>query len=99
MSCNPPKQIRSRLRDSVDEFSPEPLPPFERVLLDVIESAKRVPDAAAERALFARWPASLVRSARLTLAQRHARSTPILPDMSHFAPELYDYCANPTRPF
>jgi hypothetical protein len=99
MSCNTPEQIRSRSRDSVDEFSPEPLPPFERVLLDVVESAKREPDAAAECALFARWPASLVRSACLTLAQRQDRSASILPDMSHFAAELYEYCANPAGLF
>jgi hypothetical protein len=64
------------LRASVDEFSPEPVSLFEHVLLDVMASAKRVPGAAAEPALFAlgRLPASLVRSACLTLAQGQDRS-------------------------
>ena len=30
---------------------------------------------------------------------RQDRSAPILPDMSHFAAEFDEYCANPARPF
>jgi hypothetical protein len=85
----------------VDEFSPEPVSLFEHVLLDVMASAKRVPGAAAEPALFVlcRLPASLVGLACLTLAHRQDRSAPILPDMSHFAAEFDEYCANPAGAF
>jgi hypothetical protein len=85
----------------MDEFSPEPVSVFEHVLPDVTAPAKRAPGAAAEPARFAlgRLPASLVGSACLTLAHRQDRSAPILPDMSHFAAEFDEYCANPVRAF
>jgi hypothetical protein len=78
-----------------------PVSLFEHVLLDVMASAKRVPGPGAEPALFALGglPASPARSACLTLAQRQDRSAPILPDMSHFAAEFDEYCANPARSF
>jgi len=82
-------------------ISPEPVSLFEHVLPVVMASAKRVPGAAAEPALFALGGLA-GQPRKVSVPEVGSRAGPIgtiLPDMSHFAAEFDEYCANPARAF